>query len=156
MAVILVATDDLATASVLSGTIESMGHTPLAVASTENIIEDILLNEVVMVLVAEGLEPFSGWDVCEIIRNDPTVSREFPVLMLVHGKGNVRRLEKCGFTGTISPGLSAADLSEEIHRHLRENLVPDPFDPLAELELEASPKTRRSRASTSTTRKKRR
>jgi hypothetical protein len=136
MSIILIATNDTQVASVMIGTIEAIGHTPLTVSTTENIVEDVVLNEAAMVLVAEDLEPYSGWDVCELLRNDPGVPSELPVLMLVRGPGNLRKLEKFGFSGTLDPGRSSAEVGDALQRYLGEAAVPEGLDPLAELELD--------------------
>ncbi len=135
MAVILIATDDAETVSILSPMLESLGHSPLSVQTTENMIEDVVLNEAAMVLVAEDVVPYSGWECCEILRGDPSIPRELPVLMLTEGRGNVRRLEKCGFSGTLDPQITGAELGEELTRHLGEHAAPDRYDPLADLNL---------------------
>lgn len=136
MAVILIASNDFEDVFMMSGTVESLGHKALPLLSTENLVEDVLFNKVEMVLVTEGLQPFSGWESCEILRGDPTVPERLPILMLVHGPGNVRRLEQYGFTGTLDPGASSAELGEAIVRELGDRAAPADLDALAELDLE--------------------
>ena len=135
MAVILIATDDAAAVSHFGQTLASLGHTPLPLASTENIVEDVTLNGVAAILIAENIGPYSSWDCCEMLRRDPTVPADLPVFMLTPGRGNVRRLEKCGFTGTMEPQITAGELAEELSRHLGENAAPEDIDPLADLRL---------------------
>ena len=130
MSVILVATVDTEYLSILSNTIEALGHTPLPLRGTENVVEDVTLNDAELVLVAPDLLPCAGGAPCEILREDPTVPAELPILLLIDGKGDVRRIEKTGFSGTLSPALSAAELSEEIVRQLGENAAPADFDPV--------------------------
>lgn len=126
MAIILIASDDAGTISILAQTAESLGHTPLRLSGTENIVEDVVLNDVELVLLAPDLEPFSGWEACEMLRGDPSVPGNLPILLITKGR-HVRRLEKCGFNGTLDPDDSAALLSEIYARFLGGHTgVPEP------------------------------
>ena len=136
MAVVLLGTDDAATADILAHTVAALGHTPLSLSGTENIVEDVVLNGVPLVLLAPGLRPFSGWDACEILRSDPTVPKELSIVLLTDGRVNMRRVETCGFSGILDPQSAAAELSEAIIGHLGDRAAPDDLNPLAELELD--------------------
>ncbi len=136
MAVILIVSSDAEVVSMVSGTVESLGHTPLPLFTTENVVEDVVLNNVAMVLLSESLVPYSGWETCELLRGDPTVPRDIPILMLTEGRGNIRRLEKAGFNGTLDPDTATAEVGEEFSRLLGPRAVPEGLDPLADLRLE--------------------
>jgi hypothetical protein len=136
VAVVLIASENAEEVGVLAGAIESLGHTALPLVTTENIVEDVTLNDVRLVLLAEHLLPYTSYETCGMLREDPTVSPELPILMIVRGPGNARKLEQSGFTGTIDPDMSAAELSEEVVRQLGDDAVPEEIDPLAGLPLE--------------------
>lgn len=136
MGVILIASNDIEQVARIAGTVESLGHTPLPLHSTENVIEDVLLNGVAMVLLSENLVPYSGWETCELLRADPTIPPDLPILLLLEGRGNVRRLEKSGFDGTLDPAAPTALVGEEFSRLLGPRAAPEGLDPLADLQLE--------------------
>jgi len=79
MATILLTGEDASALSSIAATIESMGHATLQAHTTENIVEDVVLNDVSLVIAMESSIPFSGYEVADILREDPTVPPALPM-----------------------------------------------------------------------------
>lgn len=131
MATILVTGDDFTAVDRVRGVVESLGHSLLHSVTTENIVEDILLNEVPLVIVAQNSRPLSEWEVCAELRGDPTLPGDLDVLLLHFGDIDRRRLADSDFDGELEPNFPADVMREVIVRHLGVRAAPELGDPLA-------------------------
>ena len=60
---ILITGDDFAAIQPVRAVAEGLGFTVLHAHTTENIVEDILLNDVTLVVAGENSHPFDAWEV---------------------------------------------------------------------------------------------
>ncbi len=140
MAAILITGDNYAAVSQIRGVAEGLGHFLLHAPTTENVIEDVMLNQVVLVIASENSRPFSEWEVCDMLREDPTLPFGLAILLLHSGDVDRRRFAASKFDGKIDADMPAQILTEEIVRHLGVNAGPETSD------SPARPGTDRSRA----------
>ncbi len=131
MATILITGGDTAAVDAARGVAEGMGHCVLHVVTTENLIEDVMFNNVLLVIVSETTAPFDGWEVCKLLREDPSISRDLAILLMHTGDVNPRKYSGSGFTGKIDADADAHLWTEEIVRQLGQYAAPETTDPLA-------------------------
>ncbi len=136
MATILITGDDFASIDRVRGVTESLGHAVLHAVTTENVIEDVTLNEVALILVSKNTRPFTEWEVCEMLRADPTIPADLAIVLLHTGDFDHRRFSNSRFSGHLNADMAAPLLSEEIIRHLGKNAAPESTDPLAHSEFD--------------------
>jgi DNA-binding response OmpR family regulator len=120
MATILITGDDFAAVNPVRGVAEGLAFTILHAYTTENVVEDAVLNGVALVIVGESSRPFDGWEVCAMLRADPAIPADLPILLMHGGDVNERRFEKAGFSGKIAANAPAALWTEEIVRQMGE------------------------------------
>ncbi len=116
MTTILITGDDFAAVKPVRGVAEALGFAVLHAYTTENIVEDAFLNDVALVIAAESSQPFDAWEVCEILRADPSIPSGLPIVLMHGGDVNPRRFEKAGFSGKIAANAPDAVWIEEMVR----------------------------------------
>ena len=131
MATILITGGDFAAVAAVRGVAEGLGHRVVHAVTTENLIEDVTFNDVPLVIASENTDPFDGWEVCKLLRNDPAIPRELAIILMHSGDVNPRRYSASGFSGKIEANAGAHLWSEEIVRQLGQYAAPETTDPLA-------------------------
>lgn len=131
MATVLITGDNFAEIGRVRGVVEGLGHSVLHEVTTENVIEDVALNEVALVIASENTLPFSEWEICAMLRGDPASPFDLAIILLHTGDVDRRRFAASGFDGKIDADMPAQILSEEIVRRLGKNAAPETTDPLA-------------------------
>lgn len=131
MATILITGGDTSAVDAVRGVAEGLGHRLLHTVTTENVNEDVVFNDVPLVIVSENTSPFDAWEVCKLLRDDPTIPKDLAILLMHTGDVNPRRYSASGFTGKLEAASGAHLWSEEIVRQLGEYAAPETTDPLA-------------------------
>ena len=101
MAMVLVASEDIACLDSISATVESLGHEVLPVQSGAEVLEQALTIGVDMVFVDECLSVFDGYEITSMLRKDPGIPRDLPIVLIKSRDVSPRKLEKAGVTDCI-------------------------------------------------------
>jgi len=144
MATVLVTGDDFAMASRLRGVVESLGHHMLHAVTTENIVEDIELNSVAVVYAMQKTQPFTEWEVSEMLAGDPAAPFGLSLVLLHSGDFDHRRYADSFFHDEMNSNLDAQLLAEAVVRHLGDRAGAETTDPLAGSGME-TPKAPRAK-----------
>ena len=98
MATILIATMDSTDYITLSAEIEGEGHDVLWASDGQEAIELTLAHRPAVAFIDTNLTLFNGFEVAEILRGDPDVPRDMPLLLFTDEAIDPHRFDAVGFT----------------------------------------------------------
>ena len=98
MAKILVVGDDLVSTGNVEATIAAEGYEVISGMTGLDAVEMTLEQTPDMVIMDESLAVFNGFEACQMLRDDPEVPNELPIVLLSSGDIDVRKLEAVGAT----------------------------------------------------------
>ena len=93
-------------------TIESMGHEVFFVESAVDVVEEVLEQEAALAVLDESMATFDGYEVAQMLREEPNVPDVFSVLLLVSEDTDGRKLERAGVSECFVKGHNSAELSD--------------------------------------------
>lgn len=117
MATILVATIDSQAFESLSSEILGEGHEVLWAGDGKEACD--LAPGAALIFVDAALPIFDGFEVATILRGDPDVPRDLPILLLSDDAAEPHQFERAGFTGQFRKSHSYCDVREVLSCHLR-------------------------------------
>jgi len=94
MAKILLATDDAELYAILSAEIEGEGHSCLWAVNGQDAYETATQEQPDAVLLDVALDIFDGFECCAMLREDPDIPKELPILLLSDDALNPKLLER--------------------------------------------------------------
>lgn len=112
MAVVLIATSDSALAITLSAEIEALGHEPLWEADGHAAHMAALESQPKVVFMDTTLPVHTGLELAALLRADPDLPRELPLLLLTDDAVDPHTLERNGITAVFPKTHEAAALRE--------------------------------------------
>lgn len=112
MATILIATMDSGVYDILSAEVEGEGHDVLWATDGKDAIDLTVERRPVTVFLEPELPIFSGFEVAEILRGDPDVPRDLPLLVLCDEPIEPHRFERSGFTSQFPKAHAHQQLRE--------------------------------------------
>ncbi|MBI5090817.1 MAG: response regulator [Candidatus Hydrogenedentes bacterium] len=118
MARILVANDDSLGAELLALTLTAEGHEVIPAVNGFDAYESAVHDDPDLVILDPVMPIYSGYDICEMLRNDPAIPKELPVVFMTTGNEDRRRIERVGATDTISKNYAAVELRDLLVKHL--------------------------------------
>ncbi|MFA6241761.1 MAG: response regulator [Candidatus Hydrogenedentales bacterium] len=118
MAKILVADDDMASLDVMALALSAEGHEVLCATNGQEAYEMALDNQPDLVLLDIMMPIYSGYEVCELLRNDTTVPANLPVVFLTSMDADKRMMEKVGATDHLPKRHMVVELRDLIIKHL--------------------------------------
>ena len=121
MDAMLITGNDLAAVQPLQGAAEALGFAVLHSLTTENVIEDVLLNDVAIVVTQLHSQPYDAWEVCALLRADPSIPSSVAIILMHNGDLDTRQLEKSGFTTALHADAPAAQWSDAIVKILTDS-----------------------------------
>lgn len=101
MANVLLAGQDFQFLDLLQAEIEGHGHTVLWASTGLEAYEIALAQGPDMVFLEAAIPVFSGFEACEMIRQDPEIPKELPILIISGGDIDTRRVEQVGADGVF-------------------------------------------------------
>ena len=125
MATILIATMDGTEFGILSSEVEGEGHEVLWASDGQEAVNLTLTRHPVMVFVDLSLPVYDGFEVAEMLRGDPDVPRDLPVLALCDDAIEPHRFDRSGFTAQFP--------KKHAHQDVRELLAQFAYLPLPPL-----------------------
>jgi len=97
----------------LAQTLESYGYSTISLDSTVDVVDSVLEDENIrLVIVEEKMPVYSGMETCRMLRNDPEISSELPVILLTRDSPRAQELEEAGVTDVIPYGADAHVIRE--------------------------------------------
>ncbi len=112
MAKIVLAGEDLEWMDSVRATIESMGHEVFFVESALDVVDEVLEQEAALAVLDESMATFDGYEVAQMLRDEPNVPDVFSVLLLVSEGAVSGRLERAGVSECFVKGHNSAELSD--------------------------------------------
>lgn len=123
MATILVATIDSQAFDSLSSEIMGEGHEVLWAGDGKEACD--LATGAELVFLDGSLPIFDGYEVASLLRGDPDIPRDLPILLLADEAAEPHQFERSGFTGQFRKSHSYCDVRELLSSHLRATATPE-------------------------------
>ena len=118
MAIILVASEDLACMLGLSAAIEGLGHTALPVSSASDVLEQALSNEVDLAILDECMGMFDGFELSAMLRSDPGIPPRLPILLIASRGISPRKIEQAGITDWFHKECESGEVIDRLIMYL--------------------------------------
>lgn len=118
MARILVADDDTASLDVMALALSAEGHQVICAANGQEAYEIALQEKPDLVFLDIMMPIYSGYETCELLRNDPEVPKELPIVFLTSLDADTRMLEKVGASDHLPKRHMVVELREVLAKHL--------------------------------------
>jgi CheY-like chemotaxis protein len=121
MARILLATSDAALSAALEATLEGAGYGVHALDTGIDVLETALAEAPDLVLLDHALAVRDGLETTDLLRADPEIPRELPILLLADDAPPSPVLERHGVSAVLPKRLDAALLLERVVSWLMRN-----------------------------------
>ncbi len=112
MATIVIATGDAALYSTLSAEIEGQGHAVEWATDGKDAHEAVLASQPALVFLDLTLTVFNGLETAAMLRGDPDVAAELPILLLTDDDLNPHEVEAAGLTALFPKAHGEYELRE--------------------------------------------
>lgn len=119
MAHILIATEDSHLHRILAAECEGEGHTTAWAAHGEDARQMALAEGPDLVFAELHLAIFSGLELCELLRADPTMPSGLPFVLVTDDEVNPRHLVRCGVTDVFPATHALHELRELLAEQLQ-------------------------------------
>lgn len=124
MATILIATMDSSEFAILSAEVEGEGHGVLWASDGKEAVDLVLTHSPAIAFVSSALPVYDGFEVAKILRGDPDVPRDLPLLLLSDEAVEPHRFEQSGFTEQFPETHAHHDVREVLARFANVPLLP--------------------------------
>lgn len=118
MAKILVCTDSLEDQEVLCGELAAARHEVILAADGVDALKAVVEDAPHMVFLAESMPVFNAYEACRMMRDDPDVPDNLPIILLAQDAPDPRDLDSAGFSGYFLARSGAIDLRSLLVDHL--------------------------------------
>ncbi|GMV95010.1 MAG: hypothetical protein AMXMBFR82_47880 [Candidatus Hydrogenedentota bacterium] len=115
---ILVADDDTASLDVMALALTAEGHEVSCATNGQEAYELTLHDKPDLVFLDIMMPVYSGYETCELLRNDPEVPSELPIVFLTSLEPDTRMLERVGASDHLPKRHMVVELRELLARHL--------------------------------------
>lgn len=122
---IVLAGVDSAALDILTSELEGLGHVVLEALTGQDAYEIALSEAPDMVMLEIPLPIFDAYETCRMIREDPEIPSELPVIFLVSRDVDERRLDAVGATDVLSLVHGAYEVTDLLAKHLSADAFPD-------------------------------
>lgn len=115
---ILVADDDSASLDVMALALSAEGHEVCCATNGQEAYEMTVRDKPDLVFLDIMMPVYSGYETCELLRNDPEVPQELPIVFLTSLEPDTRMLQKVGASDHLPKRHMVVELRELLARHL--------------------------------------
>lgn len=126
MAKIVVACEDEVVRATLCAEIDGERHEVLDVYDGYEAYQRTLDDQPDLVILDAVLPVFSGLETCDMIRADPEIAAELPIIFLLSEDTNIRTLEKAGATDYLPRAHGIHELRDLLAKYLPPDSMPPP------------------------------
>ena len=123
MARILVADDDAASLEVMSTALSAEGHEVLCAANGQEAYETTLAEKPDLVFLDIMMPIYDGYETCRMLRADPEVPQDLPIIFLSSADTDARMLEKVQATDHLPKRHMVATMRDMLAKHLSPDAV---------------------------------
>lgn len=124
MARILIADDDSSAFEVMSVALAADGHEVLYAADGQEAYQKTLEAKPDLVFLDVMMPVFDGFETCRMLRDDPDVPAELPIVFLTSVDTVSKKFEEAGGTDYLPKRHMIQDLQDLLVRHLGPKAVP--------------------------------
>lgn len=118
MARVLIASEDTSWADLLGSTVNAEGHEAVFATNGRDAYERALETRPQMIFVDMVLPVYSGFELCRLLRADPDISPDVPIVLTGATAPRSRQIEEAGASAHIMKTVSATELREILVEHL--------------------------------------
>lgn len=118
MAKIVVVGDDATCIAIATAVIESILHEAVHVEDPLDVVEQIVATDARLVILDEHFAEFDAFQIAEMIRQDPEVPRELPIVLMACDTPNLRRLYQAGVTDYMLKESSSVMIQDMVLNYL--------------------------------------
>ena len=126
MARILLADDDAASLEVMNVALTAQGHEVFCASDGREAYELALKEKPDLVFLDVIMPVADGYEACQLIRNDPEIRPDMPVVFLTSMDADRKRLEQVGATDYLSKRHVVAEVQDMLVKHLGPAANPSP------------------------------
>lgn len=126
MAKILLAGEDLMALGSMEATLEAEDYEVITVTDGLEAHETTLAEEPDLVFLEVSMPIFNGLETCEMIREDPGIPKELPVILLATDDVDIRKMERTGVTDLLPKDHMSVDLRDLVVKHLGDKAGKEP------------------------------
>ena len=112
MARILICDEDVRASEVWAATVAAEGHEAVVMQRGDETLDAASAGMPDLVLLDENSPVFDGYELCRMLRADPTFPPTLPIILLAAEEPNPYRMEAAGFTAYFLKERSSSDLQE--------------------------------------------
>lgn len=124
MAKVLVADDDAAALDAMTRVLEAEGHDVLEAVDGHEAVELALRELPDMAFLAVTMPHFNGYEVCQLLREDPSLHQDLPIILLSSVDIDSRTLDKSGATACLARNHLVSELRDLLVECLGPKAVP--------------------------------
>jgi len=118
MARILLANDDSLGAELIALTLSAEGHEVLSAMNGFDAYQTAVHDDPDLVILEAQMPIYSGFEICEMLRNDPAVPPDLPIIFVTTGDEDRRRMERVGVTDILPTTAVSSELRDLLVKHL--------------------------------------
>lgn len=122
MAHVMLASEDEALIAQFTATIEAEGHTITVASNGLEAYTQANAEQPVLVLLDEVLGVHGALETAEIIRNDPELPADIPILILTGDDMDPRKLSQSGATGQLARDSGSVSIRDAVVRLIGDKL----------------------------------
>jgi len=124
MARILLADEDYECLGRMGAALTGDGHEVIEVYTGKDAFDTVLEQQPDLVFLATKLAVFNGFEVCEMLREDPDVPKELPIVILYTADPDTRQLERIGATDALAKNHMVVELRDLVVKYLGDKAAP--------------------------------
>lgn len=101
------------------------GHRTLLASDGNEAYEVTLAQGPDLVFLEKSMPVFDGFETCEMIRNDPGIAPELPLILVTGDKVDAKRVERAGISEVVAESELTLRIRDLLVEHLGPKAVPD-------------------------------
>jgi twitching motility two-component system response regulator PilH len=109
----------------IEGTIAGEGHEVLTATDGLDAYTITLEKQADLVFLEVSMPVFNGFETCTMIRDDPEIDQDLPIVFLTNAPVDAKTIEQVGATDQLPKTHLSVELQEMLVRHLGEKAVVD-------------------------------
>ena len=120
MATVLIVGEDIGHVDFMETMVEGLGYEVVTVYESIDALDVVLGQPFSLVMLDEKMSGLTGYELCSVLRGDPEIDNDLPILMFDKGFLDDDKVKSSGVTETILPELDPGIMTEILVRLIGE------------------------------------
>jgi len=126
VATIVLADDDISCTEVMNVALTAEGHEVIEALTGKDAIEAVLEHQPDLVFLDVMMPVFDGFEACAMLRNDPDVSKNLPIVLLTSLEVDRKKMHEVGATDYLPKRHMITELRDLLVKYLGPKANPNP------------------------------